>query len=46
MSAIAICTETAFPSIATGLSEPVSGRELHPLKSSGFRGAPLQEQVR
>src|SRR5437870_11686371 len=26
-------------SIATGCSEPVPGRELHPLKSSAFHGA-------
>ena|SRR6516162_2647227 len=30
-------------SIATGGSEPVPGRELHPLKSSAFHGAPLHQ---
>jgi hypothetical protein len=30
-------------SIATGWSEPVPGRELHPLKSSAFHGALLRE---
>jgi hypothetical protein len=31
-------------SIATGWSEPVPGRELHPLKSSAFHGALLPQQ--
>src|SRR5206468_7534243 len=31
-------------SIATGWSEPVPGRELHPLKSSAFHGALLHQQ--
>jgi len=31
-------------SIATGWSEPVPGRELHPLKSSAFHGALLRQQ--
>jgi hypothetical protein len=30
-------------SIATGRSEPVPGRELHPLKSSAFHGALLRQ---
>jgi len=30
-------------SIATGWNEPVSGRELHPLKSSAFHGALLRQ---
>jgi hypothetical protein len=30
-------------SIATGWSEPVPGRELHPLKSSAFHGALLRQ---
>jgi hypothetical protein len=30
---------SAIVSIATGWSEPVPGRELHPLKSSAFHGA-------
>src|SRR5271157_5236625 len=30
---------SADASIATGWSEPVPGRELHPLKSNAFRGA-------
>jgi hypothetical protein len=30
---------SAAASIATGWSEPVPGRELHPLKSSAFHGA-------
>jgi hypothetical protein len=30
---------SAAVSIATGWSEPVPGRELHPLKSSAFHGA-------
>src|SRR5262249_23310368 len=30
---------SAAASIATGWNEPVSGRELHPLKSSAFHGA-------
>jgi hypothetical protein len=34
-------SSTAAP-IATGWSEPVPGRELHPLKSSAFHGALLQ----
>jgi len=33
-------------SIATGWSEPVPGRELHPLKSSAFHGALLRQQSR
>src|SRR5262249_32406190 len=35
-------TSTAA-SIATGWSEPVPGRELHPLKSSAFHGAQFQQ---
>ena len=34
---------SAAVSIATGWSEPVPGRELHPLKSSAFHGALLQQ---
>ena len=34
---------SAAASIATGWSEPVPGRELHPLKSSAFHGALLQQ---
>src|SRR5450756_522492 len=34
---------SAAASIATGWSEPVPGRELHPLKSSAFRGALLRQ---
>ena len=30
---------SAAASIVTGWSEPVPGRELHPLKSSAFHGA-------
>jgi hypothetical protein len=30
---------SAAASIASGWSEPVPGRELHPLKSSAFHGA-------
>ncbi|HYU44684.1 MAG TPA: hypothetical protein VEK84_00730, partial [Terriglobales bacterium] len=32
---------SAAASIATGWSEPVPGRDLHPLKSSAFHGALL-----
>jgi hypothetical protein len=35
---------SAAVSIATGWSEPVPGRELHPLKSSAFHGALLRQQ--
>ena len=35
----------AAASIATGWSEPVPGRELHPLKSSAFHGALFQQQA-
>ena len=35
---------SAAASIATGWSEPVPGRELHPLKSSAFHGALFQQQ--
>jgi hypothetical protein len=35
---------SATAPIATGWSEPVPGRELHPLKSSAFHGALLQQQ--
>ena len=34
---------SAAASIATGWSKPVPGRELHPLKSSAFHGALLQQ---
>jgi hypothetical protein len=34
---------SAAASIATGWSEPVPGRELHPLKSSAFHGARLRQ---
>jgi hypothetical protein len=34
---------SAAVSIATGRSEPVPGRELHPLKSSAFHGALLRQ---
>ena len=34
---------SAAASIATGWSEPVPGRELHPLKSSAFHGALFQQ---
>src|SRR5246500_3581767 len=34
---------SAAASIATGWNEPVPGRELHPLKSSAFHGALLQQ---
>ena len=37
---------SAAVSIATGWSEPVPGRELHPLKSSAFHGALLQQLSR
>jgi len=30
-------------SIATGWSEPVPGRDLHPMKSSAFHGALLRQ---
>jgi hypothetical protein len=39
-------TEKQPNSIAIGLNEPVSGPELHPLKSSAFRGALLRQQSR
>ena len=35
---------SAAVSIATGWSEPVPGRELHPLKSSAFHGALYRQQ--
>src|ERR1700751_2710177 len=35
---------SAAASIATEWSEPVPGRELHPLKSSAFHGALLRQQ--
>src|ERR1035438_1836006 len=35
---------SAAVSIATGWSEPVPGRELHPLKSSAFHGALFRQQ--
>jgi hypothetical protein len=34
---------SAAASIATGWSEPVPGRELHPLESSAFHGALYQQ---
>jgi len=34
---------SAAASIATGWSEPIPGRELHPLKSSAFHGALLRQ---
>src|SRR5271166_4519840 len=34
---------SAAVSIVTGWSEPVPGRELHPLKSSAFHGALLRQ---
>ena len=34
---------SAAASIATGWSEPVPGREFHPLKSSAFHGALLHQ---
>src|ERR1700686_2663028 len=37
---------SAAASIATGWSEPVPGRELHPLKSSAFHGALLPQLTR
>ena len=37
---------SAAASIATGWSEPVPGRELHPLKSSAFHGALLRQRSR
>jgi hypothetical protein len=37
---------SAAASIATGWSEPVPGRELHPLKSSAFHGALFRQTVR
>ena len=37
---------SAAVSIATGWSEPVPGRELHPLKSSAFHGARRVENRR
>ena len=36
---------SAAVSIATGWSEPVPGRELHPLKSSAFHGALYQQLI-
>ncbi len=36
---------SAAVSIATGWSEPVPGRELHPLKSSAFHGALFRQQT-
>ena len=36
---------SAAASIATGWSEPVPGRELHPLKSSAFHGALLRQTI-
>jgi hypothetical protein len=36
---------SAAVSIATGWSEPVPGRELHPLKSSAFYGALYRQLV-
>jgi hypothetical protein len=35
---------SAAASIATGWSEPVPGRELHPLESSAFHGALLRQR--
>ena len=35
---------SAADSIASGWSEPVPGRELHPLKSSAFHGALFRQQ--
>ena len=37
---------SAAVSIATGWSEPVPGREFHPLKSSAFHGALFQQLTR
>jgi len=37
---------SAAASIATGGSEPVPGRELHPLKSSAFYGALLHQMTK
>ncbi len=37
---------SAAVSIATAGSEPVPGRELHPLKSSAFHGALLRQRCR
>ena len=37
---------SAAASIATGWSEPVPGRELHPLESSAFHGALLRQLTR
>ena len=37
---------SAAASVATGWSEPVPGRELHPLKSNAFHGALLCQQSR
>src|SRR4029077_7333247 len=37
---------SAAVSIATGWSEPVPGRELHPLKSDAFHGALLRQLTR
>jgi hypothetical protein len=37
---------SAAVSIVTGCSEPVPGRELHPLKSSAFHGALLRQLTR
>jgi hypothetical protein len=36
---------SAAASIATGWSEPVPGRDLHPLKSSAFHGALFQQSI-
>ena len=36
---------SAIVSIATGWSEPVPGRELHPLKSSAFHGALFRQPL-
>jgi hypothetical protein len=38
--------DSSAASIATGWSEPVPGRELHPLKSNAFHGALLCQQSR
>jgi hypothetical protein len=38
------CHEVAAASVATEWSEPVSGRELHPLESSAFH-VPLFRQL-
>ena len=36
---------SAVVSVATGWSEPVPGRELHPLKSSAFHGALFRQST-